>query len=123
MIGGTSAGICDDCGTPFLRGCVRTIPERCGDCEWKRNALLKAGWKEGAELNTQKWQDPMFPNTFYEMEKAVELQSGRNVEGPFLALNAMLKVVASGSSAEEAKLKARAAGCSTPLIARNDQKK
>ena len=35
---------------------------------------------------------------------------------PWLALNAALKVVASGVTEEDAKLKARAIGCSTPVI-------
>lgn len=36
----------------------------------------------------------------------------------FIALNPALVIVASGVSKEEAKLKARAFGCSTPVIAR-----
>ena len=36
---------------------------------------------------------------------------------PFVALNPTLVIVASGTSREEAKLKARAFGCATPLIA------
>jgi hypothetical protein len=45
-----------------------------------------------------------------------------NPSDPFFALNSALVVIASGVTEEQAKLRAIAIGCSTPIIAKNTEK-
>jgi DNA-directed RNA polymerase subunit RPC12/RpoP len=86
---GSNKDTCWTCGADFLTGCV--ISGECPDCEGKRLALERAGWKRAQGgmfgLDDRRWEDPKFPGTVYPEPEALKIQEGRDLEGLKTAQN------------------------------------